>query len=72
MHSQTYVLTILLKLSFISSRSLYMAAFRLITIMNEMKLPKDILALLDDFWAEEYESDYRRFIELEKTTKRLG
>ena len=49
-----------------------MAAFRLITIMNEMKLPKDILALLDDFWAEEYESDYRRFIELEKTTKRLG
>ena len=33
-----------------------------------MKLPKNTLALLEDFWAEEYESDYRRFIEIEKST----
>jgi hypothetical protein len=34
-----------------------------------MKLPKDVLALLEEFWAEEYESDYRRFVEIEKPAK---
>ncbi len=36
-----------------------------------MKLPKDVLPLLEVFWAEEYESDYRRLfeIEIEKPTK---
>jgi hypothetical protein len=28
-----------------------------------MELPKDILATLEEFWTEEYESDYRCFIE---------
>lgn len=28
-----------------------------------MELPKDLLAILEAFWAEEYESDYRRFVE---------
>ena len=30
-----------------------------------MKLPKDVLPLLEEFWAEEYESDYRRLFEIE-------
>jgi hypothetical protein len=28
-----------------------------------MKLSEKRLAILEEFWAEEYESDYRRFIE---------
>jgi hypothetical protein len=30
-----------------------------------MKLPENVLALLEEFWAEEYESDYRRLFEIE-------
>jgi hypothetical protein len=29
-----------------------------------MKLPEDALAILEEFWAHEYESDYWRFIKL--------
>ena len=36
-----------------------------------MKLPEDVLPLLEVFWAEEYESDYRDFIEIEKENKLL-
>jgi hypothetical protein len=31
-----------------------------------MKLPTNTLARLEEFWATEYESDYRRFIKLEE------
>ena len=34
-----------------------------------MELPEDVLQLLEVFWAEEYESDYRDFIEIEKPAK---
>ena len=36
-----------------------------------MKPPKNVLAVLEEFWAEEYESDYRRLFEfeIEKPTK---
>ena len=30
-----------------------------------MKLPKDALPILEEFWAEEYEFDYRRLFEIE-------
>ena len=31
-----------------------------------MKLSAEVLSELDDFWAEEYESDYGRYIGSEK------
>ncbi len=29
-----------------------------------MKLPKNVLALLEEFWVKEYESDYRHLFEI--------
>jgi hypothetical protein len=37
-----------------------------------MELPKDLLAILEEFWTEEYESDYRRFIKKNKELKKTG
>jgi hypothetical protein len=34
-----------------------------------MKLPEDALTILEEFWAREYESDYWRFIKIEKHQK---
>ncbi len=36
-----------------------------------MELPKDLLAILEEFWTEEYESDYRRFIKRNKELKKM-
>jgi hypothetical protein len=30
-----------------------------------MKLPENVLALLENFWVEEYETDYRHLFEIE-------
>jgi len=37
---------------------------RVIQELYIMELPEDVLPLLEVFWAEEYESDYRDFIVL--------
>jgi len=44
---------------------------RMIQELCIMELPEDVLPLLEVFWAEEYESDYRDFIEIEKENKLL-
>jgi len=36
-----------------------------------MKLPENVLALLEVFWAEEYETDYRRLFEIEIIEKHV-
>ena len=56
---------ILLKASNIELRSLYKASFMLIVIM---KIPKEVLSVLEDFWTAEYESDYLH-IKNEKPTR---
>ena len=48
---------------FLHEAKLLKAEWRILLLME---LPKDVLGILELFWADEYESDYWRFIEDEK------